>query len=162
MKCDKCKQNEATVYFSKNINGHVTEYNLCHECAEKSEIYENFNREYKYIQNNFFASPFAFFDNPFKMVDMFHNASRNMLTTQEKCPYCNSTFADFEKTGKFGCAMCYETFKDRINENNTQNKESETDKISTLRAKLEKAVKEEHYEDAAKLRDEIKSLESGA
>mgnify|MGYP003500016306 CR=1 FL=1 len=68
----------------------------------------------------------------------------------------------FEKTGKFGCAMCYETFKDSINENNTQNKESETDKISTLRAKLEKAVKEEHYEDAAKLRDEIKSLESGA
>lgn len=160
MKCDKCKQNNATVYFSKNINGNITEYNLCRDCAEKEGIYESFNREYKLIQNNFFASPFAFFENPFKMFDIFRDTEKNMLSPKESCPYCKSTLEDYKKTGKFGCAMCYETFKDKMKD--IKNDESERDKISTLRAKLEKAVKEEHYEDAAKLRDEIKSLESGA
>ncbi len=162
MKCDKCKQNEATVYFSKNINGNITEYNLCPHCAENSGIYESFNREYKYIQNNFFASPYSLFENPFKMFDIFSDTNKNMLTSEESCPYCKSTFSDYEKTGKFGCAMCYETFKDKVKDTSPKRTESDMDKISTLRAKLEKAVKEEHYEDAAKLRDEIKSLEGGA
>ena len=37
MLCQKCKKNEATVYYKENINGHVTEYNLCPECAAELE-----------------------------------------------------------------------------------------------------------------------------
>ena len=35
MKCQNCGKNEANFYYSSNINGHITESNLCAECAEK-------------------------------------------------------------------------------------------------------------------------------
>ena len=35
MKCQNCGKNEANFYYSSNINGHITESNLCAECVEK-------------------------------------------------------------------------------------------------------------------------------
>lgn len=42
----------------------------------------------------------------------------------------------------------------------TEEEEEESTKLERLRKELEKAVEEERYEDAARLRDEIKSLEN--
>ena len=83
------------------------------------------------------------------------------------------------RSGKIGCADCYETFYDKLlpllerlhgktnhvgkipnsfeeiaKEENTQN---ETEK---LKAELDEAVKAQNYEKAAELRDRIKELES--
>ena len=46
-----------------------------------------------------------------------------------------------------------ETNKKEKTDNNENN-------IATLQEKLKKAIKEERYEDAAKIRDEIKNLEN--
>ncbi len=164
MKCEKCNKNQATIYYSKNINGNKSEYHLCSDCAKEMNIFEESN----FIQNNFFATPllsgFDILVNPFHAFDLFFDRNQNYLNTAKvSCPYCGGTFEDFEKTGKFRCAMCYETFKDKVTvtpKKSEKKEESCVDKIAKLRTQLEEAVKTENYEDAAKFRDEIKSLES--
>ena len=187
MLCTKCGKNEATVYFSRTVNGKKEEYNLCPECAKEMGLLENFNRHQKYIQNNFFGDGFFRRLSPFGALtgmSMFDGLLKDFFDDDffaspllgegktEKCPYCGTTLEDYKKTGKFGCAMCYETFKDEMDgakvgaaktekaENGEKNKElSNKDKIAGLRAKIDEAVKNEKYEDAAKFRDEIKRIE---
>ncbi len=185
MLCTKCGKNEATVYFSRTVNGKKEEYNLCADCAKEMGLLESFNRHQKYIQNNFFGGGFfgrpmfsgmlpgmRMFDGFFKdfFDDDFFGAPLIGESTDEKCPYCGTTFEDYKKTGKFGCSMCYETFKDRMDktavgaaktEKQEKKEASAKDKIAGLRAKIDEAVKLEKYEDAAKFRDEIKRLEGG-
>lgn len=85
-------------------------------------------------------------------------------------------------TGKFGCENCYESFSEKINyllknlhgtskhigrkpkyikENKIEVKENkkEENELIELNKKLKKAIKDERYEDAAKIRDEIKNFE---
>ena len=35
MKCEKCKQNEATFFYEETVNGKTRSYHLCRDCAEK-------------------------------------------------------------------------------------------------------------------------------
>ena len=99
------------------------------------------------------------------------------------------TYKDFLNTGKLGCADCYDTFEDEIDqilrrvqgsseylgrkgsfETIDENKEKpkiikkeKNDKkreIDELQRKLKDAIKDERYEDAAKIRDEIKEKEN--
>ena len=105
---------------------------------------------------------------------------------QIKCDSCGSTFEDIIKTGRYGCANCYDVFEDRmdpilkklqganrhngrlgkISDNNVkfEKKEEKTEnktdnKLEKLQEDLKLAIKEERYEDAAKIRDEIKKEE---
>jgi len=106
-------------------------------------------------------------------------------TKQQRCPSCGLMFAEFKKTGRFGCAQCYEVFKHqllpllrRIHGSIKHAGKSTTlqpalakpakpakpvrgveGQILELKAKLERAVKMEEFEEAAGLRDKIKELE---
>lgn len=90
-----------------------------------------------------------------------------------KCPSCGFTQADFKKAGRLGCAQCYQTFAEGLEQllksmhKGIRHKgkvpialrESQdlTDKLKQLQKKLEKAVSEENFEQAAQCRDEIKA-----
>jgi protein arginine kinase activator len=92
----------------------------------------------------------------------------------KRCPICSTSFDDIINSCKVGCGECYNTFRDEIesavrkiqpsaghkgkipNGASPQlKKESELEKLSE---KLKKAVANEEYEQAAKIRDEIKKL----
>src|SRR2546421_9466314 len=92
----------------------------------------------------------------------------------KKCPVCGFTQADFKKTGRLGCSGCYVTFSEglgsllkamhkgiehvgKLPHRATRQMEL-SDKMRTLTNDLENAVKNENYEDAATLRDQIKQL----
>ena len=93
----------------------------------------------------------------------------------QKCPVCGFTQADFKKTGRLGCSVCYVTFAEGLGSllkamhKGTEHvgklprrahREIELgDRMKSLTQDLEKAVKEENYETAASLRDQIKKLE---
>jgi protein arginine kinase activator len=84
------------------------------------------------------------------------------------------TYEEFQKTGKLGCAHCYEEFRDQLkplllrihgrsqhagrmpalNAKDQEKKEL----IATLRARMEQAVSEENFEEAAQLRDRLRQL----
>ena len=176
MKCDNCGRNEATVKYSENINGVKRNLNLCHECSEKLGINKmSFNIPIGI--SDFFG---GFFD------DFEANEFEPFLEQAKtiKCNNCGLTFEDIINTGKLGCGECYETFESRIaplmreiqgsnkhegrlgkskNANldfsNKIESDKENDEILELKEQLKKAIKDERYEDAAKIRDEIAKKE---
>ena len=105
------------------------------------------------------------------------------LPKEITCDKCGLSFDDFVENGKFGCDNCYSVFEEKIDpilkrlhgsnryvgkkvkstkpENKIEIKEEkkEQNKINELKALLKQKIKEEKYEEAAKLRDEIKKLE---
>lgn len=160
MLCDICGKNQATVHLTEIINDQITELHLCEQCAqEKSQEMEQ---------------QFGLSDLLAGMVE-FDKPSLEKETTALKCMNCKLTYADFKKIGRLGCGECYNTFKKhlapllkRIHGSNQHLGKSPL-KISKglkkkmdlqdLRLKLQKAIEEEAFEEAAKIRDEIKEWE---
>ncbi|MCX5703514.1 MAG: UvrB/UvrC motif-containing protein, partial [Candidatus Omnitrophica bacterium] len=92
-----------------------------------------------------------------------------------KCASCGLSYADFKKVGRLGCADCYNTFKKylapllkRIHGSSqhfgksplkvTKQLKKKID-MQELRAKLQKAIELEAFEEAARIRDQMKELE---
>ena len=174
MLCDNCKNREANVKYTKVINGIKKEMNLCEECSQKLGITNNLSM----------PIDFASFLGDF-MGDYTQAFSPLISDTKViKCSKCNRSYDDFIETGKFGCDNCYDVFSDnidsllkriqgsnryigkRINNKNIIEKNNKTviddkkDKIRKLKLKINELVKLEKYEEAAKVRDEIKKIEA--
>ena len=174
MKCQNCGENESNFRYTEIINGVKSELNLCSSCAEKLGV-DNL----KYNIPIDFSSFFGDFLNEYNESDFIP-----MLTKQSilKCDMCNLTYDEFMNTGKFGCSNCYNVFNNKIepvlkrlhgntkhigrnaviNSNkDIENKEivKEESQIEKLKAELKVAIKDERYEEAAKLRDKIKKVE---
>jgi protein arginine kinase activator len=90
-----------------------------------------------------------------------------------RCPGCGFTQADFKKAGRLGCAQCYTTFAEGL-ESLLKSMHKGTkhvgkvpavlrqgrdlaERLKHLQKKLDRAVTAEDFEQAASLRDEIKS-----
>lgn len=162
MLCNKCKKNEAAFYYKTNINGKVTETALCADCASKLHV------DKKLFDDVFSINPFA----------SLLGESKQIRSDTKRCPLCGSTFEDLAMEGKVGCAKCYETFARELESTISQlhgnavhcgrgpkgfsEKRDREEKIASLKAGLKKAIDEQKFEDAAKLRDEIKELEAPA
>ena len=92
------------------------------------------------------------------------------------CNFCNTSFNEYKKTGKLGCGKCYSTFRKQLKPiiegiygysehigKFPKNESKDTEIVRTveqLKEKLNMAIQEEEYEQAAKLRDEILQLEA--
>ncbi len=160
MLCQKCGKNTATTHIKTVINGKVTEQSLCGYCAAKSG-YSGFTGG---SFSNILASMLG------------SSLSIGAEDYGAKCECCGATFADIAETGKVGCANCYKEFENellpylkRIHGSVkhtgkiagahqlivTGNK----DALSELKTKLASLVAAERYEEAAKVRDEIKKME---
>lgn len=171
MLCQKCKKNEATVYYKENINGHVTEYNLCPECAAELEkngvLHLDSHAEDLFGERMFDFSP---------LISGFFGGALGTGKTEKRCPVCGSTFADIAKSGHIGCPECYNVFEKELSSTVNQlhgaakptgrspkrfgEKHQREEKIAALKAELQKAIGEQAFEHAAELRDEIKALEN--
>lgn len=156
MLCDKCKKNIASNFFTKNINGQITEYHLCNACAQK---FTNVNFFLDELLGSFMSSS---------------NNSPNLKTGQQKCTKCGVTFDDIIKTGKVGCDNCYTQFREMLipsikklhtntkhigsSPSSATTSSTASSKISMLKSKLEIAIKNQDFEHAAQLRDQINEL----
>ena len=91
-----------------------------------------------------------------------------------KCPRCGYSHQDFKKSGRLGCPDCYKIFADglegllktmhkgtrhagKVPAALRQTRE-QADRLKLLQKKLTKAIADEKFEEAAKLRDEIKQM----
>ena len=156
--CDQtgCDQ-EATVHLTKVVDGDVQKVHLCAACAEKTGIDLN--------------QPESIPD----LLEQFVGAGASPARTAgANCPRCGMDHARFKKRGRLGCANCYEAFGGELatviqsmhhsgqhlgKVPRTEGKRSvTTKKIALLSEQLSTAVINEEYEDAARLRDQIKQL----
>lgn len=176
--CEKCNKKKATVFYNENINGKVRSYNLCADCAKMM-------RDAGELED--FSSPFASFASPFSSVedsffnDFFslpHHAGGSVLSAPKACPLCGATLADISATGKVGCATCYEVFHEVLEptvqaaHGKTKHigkvarghraKRERADRLAELRKQLKAAVETENFEEAVRLRDQIRTLEQQA
>jgi len=172
MLCDNCGKNEANVKYTQIINGVKKEMKLCEKCSKELGIDDiNFNMPIDF--SSFLGDLIS---------DYEENNFMPMMPTPKKlkCHYCNTTYSEFLNTGKFGCAECYDAFSNKIesvlkrihgsnkylgrkskkavNKVQKKQKQKEDDKLKKLEKDLKQAIKEERYEDAAKIRDEIKNI----
>ena len=161
MLCDKCKKQESCYHSTLVVNGEVKSTHLCEDCAVKEGVFNTVRTsifdEFKTLTNFLGFDDFA----------------------DKVCPNCNWTLRQFKNLGKLGCGECYNAFEQEIEdivkriqpytehnaeniEFNVQDKKSEMSKqqkLINLKSDLQKAIKEERYEDAGAINKEIKKLE---
>lgn len=162
MLCDNCKKNKATTYFKRTVNGETTETFLCEECAKKLGV-----------SGSMFKTSGGFGD--FGGFDFFvpEFIKTSQLEAEKKCE-CGKTFRSITKTGRVGCEKCYDTFRKELNPTlrkmhgtaahkqrvGAEAKQDPKAEIDNLRQLMAKAIKEENFEEAARLRDEIREREA--
>ncbi|MCM8824059.1 MAG: UvrB/UvrC motif-containing protein [Candidatus Omnitrophica bacterium] len=157
MLCDICHKKIATVHLTEIVEGKVMELHICQDCAKNKaeELKQQLNI------SDFLGG---------LTLEGEDNKSMSI-----KCSFCGTTFYDFKKKGRLGCAKCYTHFKSQLlplikkihgsNEHKGKLPKKVEEKVivdrnlKILKERLERAVKLEAYEDAAKLRDEIRELE---
>jgi len=93
----------------------------------------------------------------------------------KECSECGIKFADFRNSGRLGCPHDYQVFRDELlsllenihgetrhcgktPRRQPQNRQTQTELVA-LRKQLTAAIHREAYEEAARLRDRIKTLE---
>ncbi len=165
MLCDVCGKNPATVHLTEIIDEQMNELHLCEGCARhKSAAMEQ---------------QFGLSDLLAGMADFEKPSSKEEELVTIKCPSCGLTYADFKKIGRLGCGECYNVFRKylapllkRIHGSNQHiGKNPAKVKVSTkisknkiglpeLKNQLQKAIQEEAFEEAARLRDQIKGMEA--
>ena len=160
MKCEKCNEREATVLYKQTINGETTSAHLCAECAAKAQSEAGFSTHFPFGGDLF--------------GNLFGISAPVKVPASKKCT-CGASFADVRRAGKVFCAKCYETFADELAPTihslygkavhvgrAPAKKAAARDKqnrLAKLKNDLRAAIEAENFEDAAKLRDEIKLLE---
>ncbi len=169
MTCQACKQNDATVHWTKVVNDKKTELHLCSACAQESGLQAPM-QEIPEILGNLIANILG--ELPTKAAKNKKRARRQ----ERKCRSCGSTYSMLEKKGLLGCAQCYETFGTELKillrrvHGNHQHKGkqpasfgavSSKATMERLRQELQEAIVQEKYERAAELRNLIRASETG-
>ncbi|MBQ3403790.1 MAG: UvrB/UvrC motif-containing protein [Oscillospiraceae bacterium] len=161
MKCEKCGKNEATYFYSSNINGKVTEKHLCQDCAaeENMDIFPDFEKQLSRAFENSMQSMFApmgFFQPMFSP-----GFGGGFFTPTRLMPMIN-ILVDGTKAGeKPEEEQCTEECHGECQENIEPDPELEhRRRINELREQMNEAARREDFEEAARIRDEIKAMES--
>lgn len=184
MLCENCGKREANVRYSENINGKKKELNLCEECSKKLGIGEmDFSMPIDF--SNFLGGFMEDLATPefMPMLNTLKGTKCNSCgstfddiinTGMLGCQDCYDFFEDRldpiirrlqgsnRHVGRIGKIIDSKIDKKNKKESDAQSDKEkvETNKIEKLKEQLKKAISEEKYEEAAKIRDEIKSLES--
>ncbi|MDQ8206824.1 UvrB/UvrC motif-containing protein [Coraliomargarita sp. SDUM461003] len=158
LKCSHCN-NPATVHLTQIVNNKIIKVDLCESCAQAKGVTD---------------------PEGFSLADLL---SKTNLTPEKgepqiTCPDCGLSSADFRRTGRLGCAACYQSFvpllrpvledmhagvvhKGKVPEIAFSRQSSEAE-LQTLENALQRAIEEEAYEDAAKYRDQIHAIKQAA
>ena len=131
MKCDRCGKNEATFHYKTNINGRVTEAHLCPDCARAMGYAGSVERR----MSSWFDDDW--FDRPFRMLEPFFGGFGSRMLTEFPQPV---------------------DVLEQAQSADPENSAAEELLPKALETQLHNAVAEERYEDAARLRDELKAL----
>ena len=102
MLCEICKKNQATFFYKQTKNGVTVEKNLCSSCAKEQGLSVN---------NGFFDSADFGIDNFFGgLLGSFATGGPKIVAAR-KCPVCSTEMGEIVRSGKVGCAKCYEVFR---------------------------------------------------
>jgi len=156
MKCQRCPK-QATLHITEVLGeDRFEEVHLCDDCAKK----------YLYAPQQ---------KNPTATSGEGEAEGEEETPAGLRCPECGISFLEFRNHGRFGCPHDYDAFKSDLlpllesvhgetrhagkaprRAPRTKTAQSE---LTQLRQRLQTLVAEENYEEAARVRDQIKQLE---
>lgn len=95
----------------------------------------------------------------------------SMPTAPRRCPGCNTSLVEIRKSGRVGCPACYTAFREHLEpllqrvHGATRHVDGEapndpSEDLTHLGAALRRAIAEEDFEAAARLRDRIDALQA--
>lgn len=156
IKCSHCTKS-ATVHLTQIVNNKIIKVDLCESCAQSKGV----------------TDPSAFSLADFLNNHQFSSDGKEKNIT---CSECGFTTADFRRTGRLGCASCYDSFSSLIRPvlddmhvgavhkgkvpEIVLSRQMAVAELKTLEDSLRIAINEEAYEEAAKYRDQIKSYKN--
>lgn len=184
MLCDKCHKREARIYYTEIVNGEKKEQYLCEECAAQ---YTSFQIDKSSPDGGLGSLLSSILSSYYGEKASAPAAAVKSVT----CPVCGITYEEVLKAGKLGCADCYHVFgeivertlrqtqgadthigktpkklkktaKKAVKKPVEKKEETKEEYMEKLAIKLQKAVDLEEFEEAARLRDEIRSLKKEA
>ncbi|MEE8424311.1 MAG: UvrB/UvrC motif-containing protein [Elusimicrobiota bacterium] len=155
MLCSSCEKAEASVYFKQLVNNQVSEAHVCLKCARALESAELST-----------GSPI------FDLLSALGGADAARRRTP-RCAACGTAYSEFKKTGFLGCPECYREFAEPLKEVLKRihgavrhrgkipacaGAELKSQRAGRLQKELDRAVREERYENAAEIRNRMKEL----
>jgi protein arginine kinase activator len=159
-KCQSCSS-QATFHFTDIVNGHKTEVHLCQNCAEEKQLIKKQELNFPAILQNLIGQ---------------HIGQLTDELARLTCPACGIKYMEFRAQGRLGCPHDYEVFRtglepllQRIHRSckhvgksprhHPANPAALADLVA-LRQQLRAAVEGEDYEEAARLRDLLRTKEA--
>jgi protein arginine kinase activator len=106
MKCDACENEKATIFLTSMADGVFQKVNLCKSCADDKGVTD--------------PTSYALTEMLTGMGEETEPTGKTTVTASADkeggltCRGCGFTQAEFKKTGRFGCASCYETFHEGL------------------------------------------------
>ena len=140
MKCQNCGKNEATFYYKSNINGRVMESHLCPECARQLGLVQDMRRP---MMSSFWDD-----DDFFTRGGSFGGFGSSLLTE----------FPEPVDVTQQARRAAEEPREDNLVQGDEREKLSRQRQRNALETQLRHAVETENFEEAAKLRDQLRSL----
>ncbi len=154
MMCEMCGDKQATTFLTIMVDEKVKKMHLCEACAADSGLDG--------------TQPISITDVLLGLGDKKPSAEISSKT----CPQCHMRFTDFKKTSRLGCQSCYAAFAEELTpllESIQKGKQHVGKKpsripavepalaqVAELKESLAAAVKAENYEEAARIRDQIR------
>jgi protein arginine kinase activator len=165
MRCQKCTK-QATYHITDIERGKPREYHFCDEHA-RQHLQPNLEEVSESASVGKLAK---------ELISGTTSTTREPSPSDKQtCPVCNITFLEFRNSGRLGCPYDYEVFREeliplleniheetrhsgKVPKRAPRNSQHQTTLIQ-LRNELKRAVAAEDYETAARVRDQIKTLE---
>lgn len=155
--CENCKL-PCTIHLTQIVNGMVDKVDMCGNCPHAGQMKDpmEFGLMEKLLG-----------------VAMQKGGAKPVPSSHLMCEHCGYPESEFKKTGRMGCAKCYDVFvshkmellkkiqdavlhKGKIPK--SKGKQPARMRLAELSKKLQGYIDNEEYEQAALARDEIKTL----
>ena len=161
--CDECGERPATIRYTEMVDGALSTWSLCDECAARRGVTGGLSSLAAPLVNILMGL----------LGDSADPAAPGEPGGGTTCPQCSMSYGEFRVAGRLGCGACYDTFKGellplirrihgstehvgRVPPGLPGDVESRRE-VRRLEAELERAVRQEEYERAAELRDLIRT-----
>ena len=150
MKCDKCGMHEANCHYTMRINGKTTERHLCSRCAGEMGIEQDVFGDFRNLFDDMFG---GFFGG--RALDPWSELTAGM-------PRMTMPKLEILLDGCGGESAGTKTAerRDETEHSGTDPEMSRKRELNVLRRQMKRAAAEEDFETAAKIRDQIRELES--
>lgn len=160
--CQNC-QKPCTIHLTQITDGKVSKVDMCETCPHAKDISEP--KQFDLVQS------------VLSQVLNQQKETGNATTESLVCPHCHFTLEDFKERSRLGCPRCYDVFMPVL-ESYLSNmhrglthigkrpsaaslsEQSFTTEKEQLSKELTEAIANERFEDAARLRDQIRTIEA--